>query len=431
MRITRWSIFSLLGIAAGMTAAFTYVNRGLLSIVTSAQADALVLSSMVPIDFSATQDRAVTFAWQSFVALNWPALAEPRGAPDQSKTIGQPGAVVWNTWKAPEEIFLPQAQAPPPWNQVGGSLPAECTGAGANAGDYAVARISKSPRNSGSSVLSDVRQVVGGTLTDQHGTLARYDVRVNQTLFDAIVAKQYYNRAIQDQSTMISFPAGVMEVKAAWRQMTADDTPEIKARFFRRDAWIYTPPLGTQPATCVKGEVGLVGLHITQKTPTRPQWAWATFEQVDNVPAFGTVQPPPGRTLPYSFFNPACPPAQCVPNQSTENNGQPTSTPTQVTRRVNIGAVAQTSNPQWEAALAKAVPSSPFAFYQLVDIQWQASPNAPPAPFLLANTTLETYVSQSSCVNCHSRAKIASGKISSDYSYVLAEAQAPAGPAAR
>jgi hypothetical protein len=42
--------------------------------------------------------------------------------------VGSPsakGVVVWNTWKAPEEIFLPQAQAPPPWNELGGSLPAE------------------------------------------------------------------------------------------------------------------------------------------------------------------------------------------------------------------------------------------------------------------------------------------------------------------
>jgi hypothetical protein len=430
MRITRRSLSALLVIAGGMAAASPYAHRHVLSTPASAQAPTVVLSANVPADFPPTQAAAVTFAWQSFVALNWPALAGTRGAPDRSKTIGQPGVVVWNTWKTPEEIFLPQAQAPAPWNQ-GGSPPPECTIAGASPGDFTIRRVSKSPRDANSAVLTDFRQVVGGTLTDQHGNLARYDVRVNQTLFDAIVARQYYNRAVQDQATTIAFPSGVMEAKAAWRQMTDADTPAIKARFFRRDAWIYTPPIAAQPARCVKGEVGLVGLHITQKTPTRPQWAWATFEQVDNVPAFGTAQAPPGRTLPYSFFNPACPPAQCVPNQSTENNGQPTSTPTQVTRRVNIGGVAQASNPQWQAALAAAAPSSPFAFYQLVDIQWQSSANAPPAPFLNANTTLETFVSQSSCLNCHSRAKTASGTISSDYSYVLAEAQAPARPAVR
>ena len=30
--------------------------------------------------------------------------------------------------------------------------------------------------------------------------------------------------------------------------------------------------------------VGLIGLHIAQKTPSRPQWIWSSFEQVDAVP---------------------------------------------------------------------------------------------------------------------------------------------------
>src|SRR6185503_16327980 len=102
---------------------------------------------------------------------------------------------------------------------------------------------------------------------------------------------------------------GVMEVKASWRMMTDTDTGLVKSRFYRRDAWVYTPQFGTQPATCVKAEVGLVGLHVTHKTASRPQWTWATFEQIDNVPPFN-APPPVGRTLPYSFNNPACPVTQ-------------------------------------------------------------------------------------------------------------------------
>ena len=29
---------------------------------------------------------------------------------------------------------------------------------------------------------------------------------------------------------------------------------------------------------------GLIGLHIAQKTPSRPQWIWSSFEQKDAVP---------------------------------------------------------------------------------------------------------------------------------------------------
>src|SRR6202042_1818553 len=35
---------------------------------------------------------------------------------------------------------------------------------------------------------------------------------------------------------------------------------------------------------CSTVTMGLIGLHIAQKTATRPQWIWSTFEHVDTVP---------------------------------------------------------------------------------------------------------------------------------------------------
>jgi hypothetical protein len=392
------------------------------------------LSPAIPPDLPAnpTQADAVAFAWRSFVAVNWPNLALYRGTPDRNKTIGQPGDVVWHTWKAPDEIFYPDGSQPPPWNQYGGSLPPECTGRGAAMGDFVLRRVTKVPGDVRNNAIELAKEVVGGTLTDQQGNLARYEVRLNQTLFDAIVAHQYYNVQGQDRATSISFPSAVMEVKAAWREITPDEVPAIRLRYFRRNAWIYTPAFGPDPATCAKGEVGLVGLHITQKTPSRPQWIWATFEHIDNVPPFSNPQAP--GPVPYSFDNPNCPPTKCVPNQSTESNGVPTGIPTQVNRTVNIGQDAQQANPVWQAALAK-VPGSPFQFYQLVDVQWPQTPSQRPAgdptPGLLANATMETYIPESSCLNCHFTARTASGKLSSDYSFMLAEAQPSATKAGR
>ena len=391
-----------------------------------------VLSPNAPVDLPAnpTQDDAVFFAWQAFVAVNWPALPGQRGVPDLQKKIGQPGDVVWNTWKTPGEVFLANGQQPPGWNQPGGTLPPECVKAGAAAGDYWLQRVTKVPGNSNNGAMRNAKEVVGGTLTDQHGNLVRFDVRLNKVDFDNIVGNRYYNSNAQDSASVIRFPAGVMEVKASWREMTDSDTPLIKDRFFRRTAWIYTPASPPNPPTCFQSEVGLVGLHITQKTPSRPQWTWATFEQIDNVPPF---TPPSGaapaiRTLPYSFNNPTCPPSQCVPNKSTQKNGKPTGIPTQVTRVINVGLSAQQANPLWAAALRKAMLYSPFQYYQLVDIQWPQNPRQPPAgnptPGLLANTTMETYVVESSCLNCHFTARTASGKLSSDFSFLLAEAHA-------
>jgi len=172
----------------------------------------------------------------------------------------------------------------------------------------------------------------------------------------------------------------------------------------------------------VKGTVGLVGLHVTQKTPTLPQWTWATFEQIDNVPPQAS-----GYTGPLSFNNPNCPITKCPPNPSTEKNGVPTGIPTQVTRVVPIGPAAAAANPLWQQTLRRAVATSPFQYYELVDIQWPQTPGrfpvGNPTPGFLANTVMETYVTESSCINCHFTARTKSGNLSSDYSFMLAEAQ--------
>ena len=42
------------------------------------------------------------FAWRAFIALNWPSLTDDadRGVPDRTRTLGDPGPRVWETFKA-------------------------------------------------------------------------------------------------------------------------------------------------------------------------------------------------------------------------------------------------------------------------------------------------------------------------------------------
>jgi len=54
----------------------------------------------------------------------------------------------------------------------------------------------------------------------------------------------------------------------------------LQSRIYRRQA-IVRDPAGSG---CSTQTVGLVGLHAAQKTPSRPQWIWSSFEQEDNVP---------------------------------------------------------------------------------------------------------------------------------------------------
>lgn len=53
------------------------------------------------------------------MALNHPAmpLRAGGGLPDTSKSVGEPGLTIWETWKnAGTEVFLEDGRKPPEWN---------------------------------------------------------------------------------------------------------------------------------------------------------------------------------------------------------------------------------------------------------------------------------------------------------------------------
>jgi hypothetical protein len=353
-----------------------------------------------------------------FVAMNWPAASGQRGAPDTTKVIGQPGPTVWLTYKTPEEIFVAPGSTPADWN-----APPEVPPACASAAGFKHALVMNAKA---SEPLKSVQQAVGGTLTDQHGNLARYEIRLNKPSFDYIVNNKLYDYTVQSAATSVQFPAGTIEVKAAWREMTAKDDETTRKRFYRMPACICEAVSkdGSRVEQCHPDrEVGLVALHIIQKTPSSAQWVWATFEQVDNV-ASSAVHP--------SFNEPTCPPEKCVPNKSTEKDGKPTGVPTQVTRTAPIPAEVRTMSTAWQGKLASATADSPWQYYELVDTQWPTKPDDPtsplgdPQPNILANTTMETYMQpDSSCEGCHYTATTVKPTVKSDFSFVFLHTRKP------
>jgi hypothetical protein len=275
------------------------------------------------------------------------------------------------------------------------------------------------------------RQAVGGTLTDQHGNLVYYEIRLNRKEFDFIVDDNNRLYDANQQTKDVTFDFGSMEVKAAWREMTAKDTPEIRKRFFIDRAWVYSQDEATHKITCELKEMGLIGLHISQKTPSRPQWVWATFEHVDNAPYKDDVPKAAAKraeTTPYSLYDPNCNKdqhvAHCKWNTSTEDkHHNPTEVPTQVVRIIKIDPETQTLNHSWQTRLSDAVSTSPWQYYQLVNTQWPR--NRFPTPSNVSNTTMETYLQESGCMFCHSKARTVHGH-NADYSYVLLEAKSGA-----
>ncbi len=369
----------------------------------------------------------------------------------------------------------------------------------------------------GKSQISGINQASGPVwLTSQAGNLTYYDVRMNPDEVDFVTSGFSGGsmiRAANQLNCVLAVPlgsrggftlpmggttpvagsaqaqsndtncagvpttfgqgVGTIELKAAWLVLPAA-SPNAN-RYLTAQAQVTDPSGATTTQT-----VGLVGLHIVRRLPGASQMIWSTFEQIDNSPDYSltssnTSDPRTGTGTPrtelasYTYFNPACVPAQdtaygCVVNKApgtactapnTPAGCTPYTAPQQVGRTTPSEANANQANAWIWSVLAQQAPNSVFQYYRLIDVQWPADPQPPaltagqlvpqtivgggntaagqPAlptnivPSLyatdkttrvIANTTMETYVQAGSptaqdgpltCVDCHAFAGIAGG----------------------
>jgi len=451
-------------------------------------------------NFNATgQSFMNCFGWQLFIALNWPvnpgwpATPALAGEPDMNSTLaqfgvptasGQPMSVapVWASYKDANDIFLPGAPAPTGWG-VQTLVPSNCSTQGSLRAMSVGARkfmtaTSESAINarhgfhlsSGTlaSIPDPIMEASGGWLTDQSQNLVFFERKVGKAEFDYIVSKGLYDAANQLKvaqnldnqnpgglslpigEPMRSLPPnpvpqeqlGALEVKAAWRILTGK--PELYGRYLTTVAWLKNPAT----LQCTQQVVGLVGLHIINKTQASPNFIWTTFEQVDNVPDAGDTPPPQG----YTFNNPACTGDACTPNVArvqcdathTPPNCTPLEQPVQATRANALPQDMQALNAAVQQTFAQQTQGqSVFQYYKLVNVLWSKTPNAPnepgPGPNVktplsygpyvsdqsvpVANTTLETYVQNDNCNDCHQYAAIAGkSNLASDFSFLFGNA---------
>lgn len=399
---------------------------------TCGQIQDLQLSCYVPTDiahagnppnFNVRQRSANVFSWQEFIALNWPAKEHERGMPDWHKHIGDAGPRVWETWKEEYEVYVNDGAPPAAWNAPE-QLPESCGVPGVTKHFFRRQKIDDV-------VDAEVQAAAANgtlpaTLTDQNRHVVRYEIRLNKVMFDYIVQHQLYNGHMQAQATDVSFPDGGMLIKAAWREVSPDEDPAYHAV----TACVCDQDTNGHPLHCQQERMGLVGFHITQKTPSAPQWIWSTFEHINNVPD-------PAATGHPSFYNPqcnTCPPNQQTtpgtPNQITRVEAIPARDPdcSQPTRAVdNVRAL----NADVQPALTES--HSVFQYYGLVNTQWPLPPtDMTPAtvftaqPPTLANTTMESFVQRtSSCMGCHSTARTVNPNhfVSADFSFTLNNAK--------
>jgi hypothetical protein len=296
------------------------------------------------------------------------------------------------------------------------------------------------------SVINGFTQAnLAGPLIDNNGNYVRYEMRMNQPEYDAIVNNKWY--LADNLPLMVQFPSstsnpnqyGALEIKAAWRELIPGvDDP---GRYYSVNSKIVEPG---SPPTCRNALMGLIGFHMAIKTAPFMEWVWATFEQEDNVPDGGIVAGTHyslnnGTTSPPTEANGFNYPPNGVdaetkgPSPPPPNQPLAKLPPVQVTRFTPIDENIRAANQLFHSQLA----GTWLAHYNLVADQWptqnpttpdlrQPFPQGSGTPFPadhVANTSAETYFQNTvknktlgnSCMSCHFRAA------ATDFSWMLLE----------
>jgi hypothetical protein len=221
------------------------------------------------------------FAWRAFLAMVWPAAPGHRGVAAAGKSVAAAGPRVFETMKSLWEVFHEDGSAPAPAFEAYDAAANNACNVQPRFGDLVLASFSG---------IDDIGQAgageLAGPLAAQNAKYVRYQTLYNRAAFDFIVRNRYYLRSNlpavpspRPATPVIEFPLGSIVLKAAWLDMAGFPAEQVK-RYYTRGAIVRDPDTGA----CSRVTVGLVGLHIVEKTPTRPQWIWSSYEQIDNVP---------------------------------------------------------------------------------------------------------------------------------------------------
>lgn len=356
------------------------------------------------------------YSWRLFVALNWPAETGSRGTPDCDAAFGQ-RPTVWETYKTTEQTFLTGAKDPGPWDA--GEM-----------GQPTLFYRSKVPQ--GLPVENSIRQAVGGWLIDQGGHPTYYQIGLDEESYDYIRQNQYYDKSVVSQAASIDFPDGSAEIKAAWKILASGDSADDYLH--RKAELMIFDDQGNPTGQTKVAKVGLVGFHAIYKAKGFPQWIWTTFEHRRNAPTDGPSTEGQRTSETWTYFDADCTGEFCTPNVSPLDVGQPFGSPNQLTRITPLEDAVNSTNAIWTAK--PEIASTAFANYELISPQWPTAPNDPgqpqgsPTPSTVANITLESYIQPtSSCMDCHSTARVPGNAVKSNYSFVFLFAQNPSGGA--
>jgi len=317
-------------------------------------------------------------SWQWFISLNWPMDAEGNPLP----TITDDGTPEWYGWKESYEVFRPNGQKPTPWGTF--NLPDHFKSAVDYNNEKILFRSNKFVDFNHPDIEDEIDQAFTGPIWDQNGNITRYEVRMNKVEFDYVLKHELYNYDGQIKFSKthgdVVFPegnrkdAGVIEIKVAWKILEESD---IASRYFTTDGYV----ISEDGQSYTKEKVGMVGMHISSKTESSPQWIWTTFEHVDNLEV-NELEVVDGKPLKASYNDPNSIEAVNVFPDTARQKREGKPFRTQIQRIDPISGATQALNSDVQALLRAA--KSKLQYYQQIGTQWPTDPEA--KPYTYGNT---------------------------------------------
>jgi hypothetical protein len=424
------------------------------------------------------------FAWETFIAVNWPAL--PSGEPNEATWIGArgDGPTVWEHWMNASDVFRPHGEPPLPWGQRT-PIPPSCPKPKQTTVFVFDEQSSQTHNMPFAEPGTSLEETATGPLIDQSRRFTFFEVYLNRTAYDYINDNTLYSREGQAefkrQGKSIAFPSrtkvapGTMEIKAAWKIL--GDAPVDSPSNWHTASGVFIAADGS----CTVKTVGMTAMHVSYLVDYEPNRIWSTFENLNDL----CTQAQDGTYSSGAYCNAACitnpagpgcmPPNTPPPRKEWKPPPDPTqpgtALPTQVVRVQPLPATSLQINMFEEGFLSQIDGDSVWAQYQLIDTQWALPlasdlntstfraplvyPNMGPAPqfiprlkggdecdkaagkpqlltracaglvvpSMLANTMVETYIQPgASCIGCHETAKDSVGS-PADFDFVLRRAR--------
>ena len=272
----------------------------------------------------------------------------------------------------------------------------------------------------------------GGVLVDQNGRAVYYATHMDLTYFN--FAKKYYGPAnYAKASPTLPFPIGATVYKTSWRIVASGENPtDVYTTTATIDLLESNGEGGLKPngQTQPDVRVALVGVHVVGVIKDHPEFAWGTFEQINNAPDLpANISPKSGDPVSqqqFTFYKAGTPAneSNVLSKALTINTQTQQISPiTNVFRQFADGGatpplrVADISeiNTNFQAKIpeesSKIDPA--FAKYKLIGTAWMLPNTLKPGDgnmdtetigsVDLANSTLETFVQGkgTNCFSCH------------------------------